>query len=174
MCDYSLVIFFLQDGALARRFQSVYVAEPSIEDTISILRGLKEKYELHHKACAASVSAWAHLNLQTGSHLGQRCCLGCGVRATLPHRAKAARQGLCFLPALRLVSSPDSNFVWMLKSLQAVDLLDEAASRLRMQQEVLFENNHDCPDCLANVFPRAFDCSRSRDQTPLQSWSAPS
>jgi len=36
------------DPALERRFQPVYVAEPSIEDTISILRGIKEKYELHH------------------------------------------------------------------------------------------------------------------------------
>ena len=38
-----------KDGALARRFQPVYVREPSIEDTISILRGLKHKYELHHR-----------------------------------------------------------------------------------------------------------------------------
>jgi ATP-dependent Clp protease ATP-binding subunit ClpB len=37
-----------KDAALARRFQSVYVAEPNVEDTISILRGLKTSYELHH------------------------------------------------------------------------------------------------------------------------------
>ncbi len=37
-----------KDGALARRFQTVYVAEPTVEDTVSILRGLKEKYEIHH------------------------------------------------------------------------------------------------------------------------------
>ena len=37
-----------KDAALARRFQPVFVAEPTVEDTISILRGLKEKYELHH------------------------------------------------------------------------------------------------------------------------------
>lgn len=37
-----------KDPALARRFQSVYVAEPTVEDTISILRGLKAKYEVHH------------------------------------------------------------------------------------------------------------------------------
>lgn len=37
-----------QDTALARRFQSVLVTEPSVEDTVSILRGLKEKYEVHH------------------------------------------------------------------------------------------------------------------------------
>ena len=37
-----------KDAALARRFQSVYVAEPNVEDTLSILRGLKTAYELHH------------------------------------------------------------------------------------------------------------------------------
>ena len=37
-----------KDAALARRFQPVFVSEPTVEDTISILRGLKEKYELHH------------------------------------------------------------------------------------------------------------------------------
>ena len=37
-----------KDAALARRFQSVYVAEPTVEDTISILRGLKDRYEIHH------------------------------------------------------------------------------------------------------------------------------
>src|SRR5256885_10789030 len=37
-----------KDAALARRFQAVFVGEPTVEDTISILRGLKEKYELHH------------------------------------------------------------------------------------------------------------------------------
>lgn len=38
-----------KDAALARRFQPVFVDEPTVEDTISILRGLKEKYEQHHK-----------------------------------------------------------------------------------------------------------------------------
>ena len=37
-----------KDAALARRFQPVFIPEPTVEDTISILRGLKEKYELHH------------------------------------------------------------------------------------------------------------------------------
>ncbi len=37
-----------KDAALERRFQKVFVAEPSVEDTIAILRGLKERYELHH------------------------------------------------------------------------------------------------------------------------------
>src|SRR5206468_9139316 len=37
-----------KDAALARRFQPVFVSEPSVEDTVSILRGLKEKYEVHH------------------------------------------------------------------------------------------------------------------------------
>jgi ATP-dependent Clp protease ATP-binding subunit ClpB len=80
-----------KDAALARRFQPVYVGEPSVEDTISILRGLKEKYELHHGVRildAALVAA-----------------------ATLSHRYIADR----FLPD------------------KAIDLVDEAAARLRMQ-----------------------------------------
>ena len=80
-----------KDAALARRFQPVFVSEPTVEDTISILRGLKEKYELHHGvriADTAIVSA-----------------------ATLSNRYITDR----FLPD------------------KAIDLVDEAASRLRMQ-----------------------------------------
>jgi ATP-dependent Clp protease ATP-binding subunit ClpB len=82
-----------KDAALARRFQSVFVGEPSIEDTISILRGIKEKYELHH---------------------GVRITDGALVSAaTLSHRYISDR----FLPD------------------KAIDLMDEAASRLRMEVE---------------------------------------
>jgi ATP-dependent Clp protease ATP-binding subunit ClpB len=80
-----------KDAALARRFQPVFVGEPSVDETISILRGLKEKYELHHGVRitdAAIVSA-----------------------ATLSHRYISDR----FLPD------------------KAIDLVDEAASRLRME-----------------------------------------
>ncbi|MCZ4268746.1 ATP-dependent chaperone ClpB [Tritonibacter sp. AK171] len=80
-----------KDAALARRFQPVMVTEPTVEDTISILRGIKEKYELHHGvriADAALVSA-----------------------ATLSNRYITDR----FLPD------------------KAIDLVDEAASRLRME-----------------------------------------
>ncbi|MDR0251843.1 MAG: ATP-dependent chaperone ClpB [Brucellaceae bacterium] len=80
-----------KDAALARRFQPVFVNEPTIEDTISILRGLKEKYEQHHKvriSDSALVSA-----------------------ATLSNRYITDR----FLPD------------------KAIDLVDEAAARLRMQ-----------------------------------------
>ncbi|NJO54522.1 MAG: ATP-dependent chaperone ClpB [Bacteroidales bacterium] len=80
-----------KDAALARRFQPVFVSEPSVEDTISILRGLKEKYELHH---------------------GVRITDGAIVAAaTLSNRYIADR----FLPD------------------KAIDLVDEAGSRLRMQ-----------------------------------------
>ncbi|KAJ0404781.1 hypothetical protein ATCC90586_009395 [Pythium insidiosum] len=82
-----------KDAALARRFQPVVVPEPSVEDTITILRGLKEKYEVHHGvriADSALVSA-----------------------ATLAHRYLTERK------------MPD----------KAIDLMDEAASRLRLQQE---------------------------------------
>ena len=80
-----------KDAALARRFQPLFVAEPTVEDTISILRGIKEKYELHHGvriADSALVSA-----------------------ATLSNRYITDR----FLPD------------------KAIDLMDEAGSRLRMQ-----------------------------------------
>ena len=80
-----------KDAALARRFQPVMVTEPTVEDTVSILRGIKEKYELHHGvriSDSALVSA-----------------------ATLSHRYITDR----FLPD------------------KAIDLMDEAASRLRME-----------------------------------------
>ena len=80
-----------KDAALARRFQSVFVGEPSVEDTVSILRGLKEKYELHH---------------------GVRITDGALVSAaTLSNRYITDR----FLPD------------------KAIDLVDEAASRRRME-----------------------------------------
>jgi ATP-dependent Clp protease ATP-binding subunit ClpB len=80
-----------KDAALARRFQPIYVGEPSVEDTISILRGLKDKYEAHH---------------------GVRITDGALVAAaTLSHRYITER----FLPD------------------KAIDLVDEAAARLKMQ-----------------------------------------
>ena len=80
-----------KDAALARRFQPVFVEEPTVEDTISILRGLKEKYEVHH---------------------GVRIADGAIVSAaTLSNRYITDR----FLPD------------------KAIDLMDEAAARLRMQ-----------------------------------------
>ena len=80
-----------KDAALARRFQPIYIEEPSVEDTISILRGLKDKYEAHH---------------------GVRITDGALVAAaTLSHRYITDR----FLPD------------------KAIDLVDEAAARLKMQ-----------------------------------------
>ena len=80
-----------KDAALARRFQPVFVQEPTVEDTISILRGIKEKYELHHGVRISDASLVAS--------------------ATLSNRYITDR----FLPD------------------KAIDLVDEAASRLRMQ-----------------------------------------
>ncbi len=80
-----------KDAALARRFQPVYVDEPTVEDTISILRGLKEKYEAHHKVRITDAALVA--------------------AATLSNRYITNR----FLPD------------------KAIDLIDEAAARLRMQ-----------------------------------------
>ena len=80
-----------KDAALARRFQPVFVQEPTVEDTISILRGLKEKYELHH-----------------------------GVRITDIAIVAAAQLSNRYITDRFL---PD----------KAIDLIDESASRLRMQ-----------------------------------------
>ena len=80
-----------KDAALARRFQPVFVSEPTVEDTISILRGIKEKYELHHG-----------IRIQDAALV---------AAATLSNRYISDR----FLPD------------------KAIDLMDEAASRLRME-----------------------------------------
>ncbi|GAA3598835.1 ATP-dependent chaperone ClpB [Klugiella xanthotipulae] len=83
--------FIEKDAALERRFQQVYVGEPSVEDTIAILRGLKERYEAHHKVSIADSALVA--------------------AAALSNR---------YIPSRQL---PD----------KAIDLIDEAASRLRME-----------------------------------------
>ena len=80
-----------KDAALERRFQQVFVGEPSVPDTIGILRGLKERYEAHHKVSISDAALVA--------------------AATLSHRYISGRQ------------LPD----------KAIDLVDEAASRLRME-----------------------------------------
>ncbi len=80
-----------KDAALERRFQQVFVGEPSVEDTIAILRGLKERYEAHHKVTIADSALVA--------------------AASLSDRFISGRQ------------LPD----------KAIDLIDEAASRLRME-----------------------------------------
>jgi ATP-dependent Clp protease ATP-binding subunit ClpB len=82
-----------KDAALARRFQSVYVAEPSVQDTISILRGLKNSYELHH-----------------GIRVKDEALI---AAATLSNRYLSDRK------------QPD----------KSIDLVDEACSRLRLEQE---------------------------------------
>ena len=83
--------FIEKDAALERRFQPVLVGEPSVEDTVAILRGLKERYEAHHKVTIADSALVA--------------------AASLSNRYITARQ------------LPD----------KAIDLIDEAASRLRME-----------------------------------------
>jgi ATP-dependent Clp protease ATP-binding subunit ClpB len=82
-----------KDAALERRFQQVFVGEPSVEDTVAILRGLKERYEAHHKVVIADSALVA--------------------AAMLSNRYITARQ------------LPD----------KAIDLIDEAASRLKMEIE---------------------------------------
>lgn len=80
-----------KDAALERRFQQVFVGEPSVEDSVAILRGLKERYEAHHKVAIADSALVA--------------------AASLSNRYISSRQ------------LPD----------KAIDLIDEAASRLRME-----------------------------------------
>ena len=87
-----------KDPALARRFQQVYVKEPSVEDTIAILRGIKEKYEVHH-----------------GIHITDKALI---AAANLSNRYISDR----FLPD------------------KAVDLVDEAASALRMEIDSMPED----------------------------------
>ena len=82
-----------KDAALERRFQKVYVGEPNVEDTIAILRGLKERYEVHHGVDITDPAIVA--------------------AATLSHRYISDRQ------------LPD----------KAIDLVDEAASRIRMEMD---------------------------------------
>ena len=82
-----------KDAALERRFQKVFVGEPSVEDTVAILRGLKERYELHHK-----------------------------VDITDPAIVAAARLSHRYITDRQL---PD----------KAIDLIDEAASRIRMEMD---------------------------------------
>src|SRR5687767_7450774 len=84
-----------KDAALERRFQPVYVGEPTVEQTIAILRGLKERYEVHHG-----------VRIQDSAIV---------AAATLSHRYIADR----FLPD------------------KAIDLIDEAASRLRIEIDSL-------------------------------------
>jgi ATP-dependent Clp protease ATP-binding subunit ClpB len=86
-----------KDAALERRFQQVYVGEPSVEDTISILRGLKEKYEIHHGVRIKDLALVA--------------------AATLSNRYITGR----YLPD------------------KAIDLIDEAASRIRIEIDSLPE-----------------------------------
>ncbi|KAI9313906.1 heat shock protein 78, mitochondrial precursor [Dichotomocladium elegans] len=83
----------MQDPALARRFQSVMVEEPNVQDTISILRGLRERYEVHH-----------------GVRIADSALVSAAIQA---HRYISDR----FLPD------------------KAIDLVDEACSKLRLQQE---------------------------------------
>ena len=91
-----------KDPALQRRFQPVFVGEPTVEDTISILRGLKEKYELHH-----------------------------GVRIT-DARARRRRRR-CRNRYITDRFLPD----------KAIDLMDEAASRIRMEVEMQARGDRD-------------------------------
>jgi ATP-dependent Clp protease ATP-binding subunit ClpB len=112
-----------KDAALARRFQPVFVGEPTVEDTISILRGLKEKYETHHGVRIADAAIVA--------------------AATLSNRYIADR----FLPD------------------KAIDLMDEAASRVRMAVDSK-------PEALDEIDRRAIQLKIEREALTRETDSA--
>jgi ATP-dependent Clp protease ATP-binding subunit ClpB len=116
-----------KDKALERRLQTVYVGEPSIEDTVSILRGLQERYELHH---------------------GVRITDGAIVAAAeLSHRYIADR----FLPD------------------KAIDLIDEAASRLRLQIDSMPEELDHIERQIRQLEIEREALKREKDESKLES-----
>ncbi|MGQ4002938.1 ATP-dependent chaperone ClpB [Francisellaceae bacterium CB300] len=104
-----------KDPALERRFQKVLVEEPTVEDTIAILRGLKERYELHHK-----------VNITDSAIV---------AAATLSHRYVTDRQ------------LPD----------KAIDLMDEAASQIRMEIDSK-------PEAMETLYRRVIQLKMQREQ----------
>lgn len=109
-----------KDAALERRFQQVYVGEPSVEDTISILRGLKEKYEIHHG-----------VRIQDSAII---------AAATLSDRYITER----FLPD------------------KAIDLIDEAASKLRIEVDSM---PVEIDGIERNIMQREIECTALKKET---------
>ncbi|MEX0681158.1 MAG: ATP-dependent chaperone ClpB [Balneolales bacterium] len=118
--------FIEKDKALERRLQTVFVGEPSVEDTISIMRGLKEKYELHH---------------------GVRITDGAIIAASeLSHRYISGR----FLPD------------------KAIDLMDEAASRLRIEIDSMPEEMDNIDRQIRQLEIEREAIKREKDKTKLK------
>jgi len=115
-----------KDAALERRFQPIYVGEPSVGDTIAILRGLKEKYEVHHGVRITDSALVA--------------------AATLSHRYIADR----FLPD------------------KAVDLVDEAASRLRMEIDSMPVEIDEVERRITQLEIERQALSKEKDKAPLE------
>ncbi|THJ68449.1 ATP-dependent chaperone ClpB [Arthrobacter echini] len=115
-----------KDPALERRFQQVYVGEPSVPDTIGILRGLKQRYEAHHKVSIADSALVA--------------------AATLSHR---------YIPGRQL---PD----------KAIDLVDEAASRLRMEIDSAPVEIDELRRSLERMRMEEMALSRERDEASVE------
>jgi ATP-dependent Clp protease ATP-binding subunit ClpB len=115
-----------KDPALERRFQQVYVGEPSVPDTIGILRGLKQRYEAHHKVSIADSALVA--------------------AATLSHR---------YIPGRQL---PD----------KAIDLVDEAASRLRMEIDSAPVEIDELRRSLERMHMEEMALSREKDEASIE------
>ena len=137
-----------KDAALERRFQPVYVAEPSVEDTIAILRGLKERYEVHH-----------------GVHITDGALV---AAATLSNRYITDR----FLPdkAVDLVDEAAARLKIELDSMPAeIDELNRAAMQLEMERQALAkEKDNDSKQRLEKITHELADTKEKVDAMKAQ------
>lgn len=137
-----------KDAALERRFQPVYVAEPSVEDTIAILRGLKERYEVHH-----------------GVHITDSALV---AAATLSNRYITDR----FLPdkAVDLVDEAAARLKIELDSMPAeIDELNRAAMQLEMERQALAkEKDNDSKQRLEKITHELADTKEKVDAMKAQ------
>ncbi|MCX8029180.1 MAG: ATP-dependent chaperone ClpB [Brevinematales bacterium] len=137
-----------KDRALERRFQPVFVAEPSVEDTIAILRGIKEKYEVHH-----------------GVKISDKALV---AAATLSHRYISDR----FLPdkAIDLIDESASRIRMEIDSMpQEIDELNRSIARLEIEKHALEKDNStESKDRLAKVEAELADLSEKLNSLKAQ------
>jgi ATP-dependent Clp protease ATP-binding subunit ClpB len=138
-----------KDPALARRFQPVFVDEPSVADTISILRGIKEKYELHHGIKISDTAIVA--------------------AATLSHRYISDR----FLPdkAIDLIDEASSRLKMQIDSKpEALDELDRRIVQLKIEKEALKKEKDDASKKRLNKITQELNDLESKSKTLTAKW----